>query len=194
LKLAGLLRTAGWGIELPSRYSYSRNGIWSAPRYFGNHPRATAAWKDFCTRTAPAKIGKALPLVDLEEQELATQWPLGFMQSPEWGDWHQRAYRGFLGAGLVWGFCILWYNAPALAVPALVFLANIGLNTWLLNMQGRYLLTLESLVVFQALMGLHFLIRSWREKRGKLSLVHSAPVAAKGIEMEARASRGRRAA
>ena len=51
------------------------------------------------------------------------------------------------------------------AAPTLVFLANIGLNAWLLNVQGRYILTLEFLVVFQTMMGLHFLIRFLRERR-----------------------------
>jgi hypothetical protein len=169
LKIAGLLRTAGWGFELPSRSSYTRNGIWCGPRYFGNHPSATAAWRRFCTTGAPAKIGKSLTLVDLDDQDVTTPWPLEFVQSEAWSDWHQHAYRGFLGAGLIWGFFILWYNAPALAAPTLVFLANIGLNTWLLNMQGRYILTLESFVVFQTAMGLHFLIRYGRELRTKLA-------------------------
>jgi hypothetical protein len=165
LKLAGVLRSAWWGLELPSHDSYTRNQIRGRTWYGGNHPGAIRAWKDFCTSRAMARLGKEISLADLEDQELTTQWPLAFMQSEAWGECHRAAYNVFLIAGLIWGVLILWYNAPVLSAPTLVFLANIGLNAGLLNVQGRYILTLEFLLVFQTMMGLHFLTRFLRERR-----------------------------
>ncbi|MGQ0634280.1 MAG: hypothetical protein ACT4QC_06705 [Planctomycetaceae bacterium] len=165
LKAAGFVRSLWWGFDLPSGCSYSRNTIRAAPRYFGNHASATSAWKNFCGRAALRRFGKELPLADLDYQDFATHWPMRFIQSIGWGTWHRNVFQALLVTGIIWGVFILRHNAPALAAPLLVYVANIVLNAWLLNVQGRYILSLEFCLAFQTAIGAHLLTKFLRERR-----------------------------
>jgi hypothetical protein len=157
LRCGGLLRSSYWAIRLPARLSYSRNLMWLLFPCAVNSEDATAHWKEFCTKEAVVGCGKVLPLTDLDNQEPTTQWAPAFLRQAT--PWHGPAYWIFLLGGLAGFLAAHWKSGTMLAVPGLVYLANMALNIWLLNIQGRYLLTLEFALVFQTILGLQFLIR-----------------------------------
>jgi hypothetical protein len=175
LRMAGLLRSFVRGFVLPASRSYTRNTIWTSPYFYGNHPDARAAWRRFCREEAIARLGKPLPLLDLEDETPTTGWAVDYLRWPD--GWHRWAYRGFLIASLILLPIMLWRGALLLTVPILVFLANLTLNTWLLNMQGRYIMPLEFAVVFQTAIGLDLLLRG-RLRQGWNDPAASAPPAA----------------
>jgi hypothetical protein len=172
--MAGLLRSFLRGFVLPGSRSYTRNTIWSSPYFYGNHPDATAAWRRFCNEEAIARLGKPLPLLELDDETPRTRWAVDYLRWPD--KWHRRAYRAFLIASLVLFPVFLWRGALLLTVPILVFLANLALNTWLLNMQGRYIMPLEFAVVFQTTIGLDMLLRG-RLRQGRHDPAANAPPA-----------------
>jgi hypothetical protein len=156
LRAGGLLRSGYWVFQLPTRLSYTRNTMWLLFPYAVNSADATDAWKEFCTRIAKAGVGKVLPLKDLDHQEPATRWAPAFLRysSP----WHRPFYWLFLFGGFASCLVVAWKKSLAVALPGLGYLANVALNTWLLNIQGRYILTLEFALVFQTMLGLQLFV------------------------------------
>ena len=115
------------------------------------------SWKEFCTTQAMDRLGKPLPLIDLDNEKPKAAW-VGKL-TREFGRWHHLVYVLFLMASLGCIVPVVWNEPLFFAAPMLVFLANIALNSWLLNIQGRYMLALEVMLVFQTMLGLHFLVR-----------------------------------
>lgn len=190
LKPAGVLRSLAWALRLPGHYSYTRNRMWCDPFFFGNHPDATETWRRFCTTDAFAKLGKPLTTAELQSEQPLANWALDYARLP--GDWHRRGYRMVLIAGCVSGACLLLSNSPWLATPWLVFLANLALNSWLMNIQGRYILAFEFALAFQTAIGAEFLIRSLRAREANQLLPSSSsrekPAADFNLPSETRAA------
>lgn len=167
LKAAGLLR------------SVKKSWDWPSLRYVGNENRHIARWERFCTSDARAGLGRSVALPDLDDQDVSDRWAARILGSPVCAGIHRELYRILYFAGFAFSMLIVWSYRPMLAAPAMVFLANVALNTWLLNVRGRYIQPLEFALLLQTALGLEVgigLVRRRREERAARELIVSIPL------------------
>lgn len=156
LRLAGLLRVGTWATLIPVRITHARSPIhWSSGLVY-NHPMAIAAWDRFAETHCRAWLGAPIVIRGMEDAT-ARGWAVAAVGHA--ARLHHPCYLGLLVIAVVTGAGVAWRHSPLLALPVIVVLANITLNTLLLHMQGRYFFAIEYLLPFQAATALALLGR-----------------------------------
>jgi hypothetical protein len=169
LRLVALQRTAYWGLALPNEQTYGGYSFQPEYEVIHNNANDEQGWQRFGEMQAPPYRG----MTDGEYSK--PSWALGSIG--RLNQHYLRYYDLMLGAGILSGLGLLWRRPGPQAMPFLIFLANLALNCWLLNVHRRYIQTLEILLVTQTLLGVQFLTSSIRQ----LPAVHASSTCVKAL-------------
>jgi hypothetical protein len=158
-----LLRSAWWAVWWPDVTDYTLAGIRLDYADFGNNSATIAG-------------GHYLGLKEIETKYFP-QWSTRLVydwRQPNWvyslyEPFAQLYYNGwYVGLSLLglWGaiYCILRRRVE-LAIPMYVFVANILINVYLLNVFSRYIHILDGVLVFQFALGISLFLARRRAAR-----------------------------
>jgi hypothetical protein len=163
LRVMGLLRSSWWAVSWPDVTDYTLEGI-------------RLDYADFANNSATVAGGHYYGMEELRTKVLP-QFSTKFVYDDRRPNWVYSAYEPFarlyyngwytaLSVLALWGalYCV-WRRQLELALPIYVFIANILINVYLLNVFSRYIHILDVLLVFQCALGVSLFLKQRRNAR-----------------------------